>query len=214
VHIWYHDRQGGIQSYGLNIVKSLPHFFILLLALQRLDLEGWGFAPSLGFDAFGHSPAQLEVTLHKLAGGSGALVQQPAAYVKVTHDQVLQEYWGLVGRATTVYECALAGRPPKEQVVKLSWPEVGRTPEHKVLKVLGGSWMRKSRGTSQNCWRIKFLRQWVLSSFASEWAPNPGAFPQDSSPEAPCNHSIQEASSCMGSHGRWFLRHSVGDPPL
>jgi hypothetical protein len=56
VHIWFYDRQGGIQSYGLDIIKNLPHFFILLLALQRLDLEGWGFAPNLSFDADDHFP--------------------------------------------------------------------------------------------------------------------------------------------------------------
>ena len=39
VYIWYYDRQGGIQSYGLDIIKNLPHFFVFLLALQRLDLE-------------------------------------------------------------------------------------------------------------------------------------------------------------------------------
>jgi len=88
VHIWYYDRQGGIQSYGLNILKNLPHFFVLLLSFQRLDLEGWGFVPSLSFDADSHSSAQLEVTLHKPAGGLGALVQQPVAYVKFTPDQV------------------------------------------------------------------------------------------------------------------------------
>jgi hypothetical protein len=50
VHIWYYDRQGGIQSYGLDIIKNLPHFFVFLLALQRLDLEGWGIAKDLSFN--------------------------------------------------------------------------------------------------------------------------------------------------------------------
>jgi hypothetical protein len=137
VHIWYYDRQGGIQSYGLNMLKNLPHFFVLLLALQRLDLKGWGFAPDLSFDTANDSSAKLDVTLYNSAGDIEAPVQPSAAYVKFTPDQVLREYWGLVGRATTVFECDLASYPPKGQVVKLSWPEVSRTPEPDILKVLG-----------------------------------------------------------------------------
>ena len=137
VHIWYYDRQGGIQSHGLNIINNLPHFFVLLLALQRLDMAGWGFAPNLSVDTDDHSFVQLEVTLHRPAANLEAPIQQSAAIVKFTHNQVLRAYWGLVGRATTVYECDLADYPPKQQVVKLSWPEVSRTPEPDVLKELG-----------------------------------------------------------------------------
>ena len=137
VHIWFYDRQGAIQSYGLDIIKNLPHFFVLLLALQRLDLEGWGFAPSLSFDTDNNYSAQLDVTLHKPAGTLEPHVQQPAARIKFSHDQALRTHWGLVGRATTVYECDLTDHPPMEQVVKLSWPEVSRTPEPEILKELG-----------------------------------------------------------------------------
>jgi len=45
--ILYTDRQGCIQSRGFNFIKDLPTFFVLLLALQRLDLTGWGLAPTL-----------------------------------------------------------------------------------------------------------------------------------------------------------------------
>jgi hypothetical protein len=137
VHIWYYDWQGGIQSYGLNILKNLPHFFILLLAFQRLDLEGWGFAPNLSFETDSHSPAELDITLYKPTGGLGALVLNPAAGFKFTRNRVFRAHWGLVGRVATVYGCDLTGRPPKEQMVKLSWPEVSRTPEPEILKGLG-----------------------------------------------------------------------------
>jgi len=48
-HLWiiYIDRQGCIQSRGFNFIKDLPTFFVLLLALQRLDLLGWGLNPTL-----------------------------------------------------------------------------------------------------------------------------------------------------------------------
>jgi hypothetical protein len=137
VHIWYYDRQGGIQSYGVDIIKNLPHFFVLLLALQRLDLEGWGIAKDLSFNTDSRSSAQLEVTLHKPAGSLEGPLREPTARIEFTHDRVLRTNWGLVGRATTVYECELTDHPPKEQVVKLSWPEVSRALEPEILKELG-----------------------------------------------------------------------------
>ena len=136
MHTRYYDRQGGIQSHGLDIISNLPHFFILL-ALQRLDMEGWRFAPNLSFDTDNHSPAQLEVTLQRPAVNLEAPIQQFVVIVKLLHDQVLQVRWGLVGRAMTVYECDLADYPLKEQVFKLSWPEVSRTPEPDDLQALG-----------------------------------------------------------------------------
>jgi len=136
VHIWYYDRQGGIQSYGLSITDNLPHFFVLLLALQRLSLEGWGFAPGLSFDKDDAHSAQIKVKLHTSGGDVDVPCQEPVASIKLTHEKVLRKYWGFVGRTTTVYECDLTGCPLGEQVVKLSWPEVTRIPEPEILKRL------------------------------------------------------------------------------
>ena len=100
-------------------------------------MEGWRFAPNLSFDMNNHSPAQLEVTLQRPAVNLEAPSQQYIVIVKLSHDQVLQVRWGLVGRAMTVYECDLADYLLKEQVFKLSWPEVSRTPEPDDLQALG-----------------------------------------------------------------------------
>ncbi|KAF8639001.1 hypothetical protein AX17_001803 [Amanita inopinata Kibby_2008] len=35
IHLWYYDSEGSIQTYGLDFFENLPHFGILLLALQR-----------------------------------------------------------------------------------------------------------------------------------------------------------------------------------
>ena len=56
----------------------------------------------------------------------------------VAGNQILWKPWGLVGQATTVYECDLTGQDPKNQLVKLSWPEATRTPELEILKKLEG----------------------------------------------------------------------------
>ena len=101
-------------------------------------MEGWRFAPNLDLDTNIQSSTQLEGTLHRPAINSQAPIQRFAAIVEFTHDQVLRVRWGLVGRAMTVYECDLADYPLKEQVFKLSWPEVSRTLEPNVLSELGG----------------------------------------------------------------------------
>ncbi|CDO68843.1 hypothetical protein BN946_scf184805.g52 [Trametes cinnabarina] len=43
VHVWLYDRDGGIQSTGLNILIDLPRFLVLLFALQRFEFKDFGF---------------------------------------------------------------------------------------------------------------------------------------------------------------------------
>ena len=84
-----------------------------------------------------HSPAQFEVRLHGPTVNLEVPIQHSAAIVEFTCGQVLRAHWGLVGRATTVYECDLADHLPKEHVFKLSCAEVSHTPEPDVLEELG-----------------------------------------------------------------------------
>jgi hypothetical protein len=42
VWLWYYDKQGCIQSEGLNFVQDLPSFLVLLYAFQCMTLEQWG----------------------------------------------------------------------------------------------------------------------------------------------------------------------------
>ncbi|KAG1768250.1 hypothetical protein EV702DRAFT_979512, partial [Suillus placidus] len=42
VWVWYYDRQGIIQSSGIDFMKDLPRFMVLLYALQRFNLSDWG----------------------------------------------------------------------------------------------------------------------------------------------------------------------------
>ncbi|KAG8916881.1 hypothetical protein FRC02_003494, partial [Tulasnella sp. 418] len=34
VYLWWYDRQGAIQTHGLDFIEDLPHFLVLLIALQ------------------------------------------------------------------------------------------------------------------------------------------------------------------------------------
>lgn len=47
VWVWWYDREGAIQSTGINFITDLPRFFVLLLTLQRFELKDWGFVPEL-----------------------------------------------------------------------------------------------------------------------------------------------------------------------
>ncbi|KAH9478324.1 hypothetical protein JR316_0008777 [Psilocybe cubensis] len=42
VWIWYHDRQGVVQSDGLSIFADFSRFLVLLFAFQRFRAEDWG----------------------------------------------------------------------------------------------------------------------------------------------------------------------------
>ncbi|KAG8914764.1 hypothetical protein FRC03_005773 [Tulasnella sp. 419] len=40
IRMWWYDRQGAIQTYGINFVEVLPYYVVLLILLQRLPGEG------------------------------------------------------------------------------------------------------------------------------------------------------------------------------
>lgn len=39
--IWYFDRQGAIQTTGINFIQELPYLAALLFAFQRFSLRNW-----------------------------------------------------------------------------------------------------------------------------------------------------------------------------
>ena len=40
--IWYFDRQGAIQTTGVNFIQDLPYLAALLFAFQRFSVRNWG----------------------------------------------------------------------------------------------------------------------------------------------------------------------------
>jgi Fungal protein kinase len=132
MHIWHYDRAGAIQSSGLDITYHLPHFLVLLLALQRLDQTGWGFPPELKFNPHNDHCVELPVTRHLPDGDVPAVAR--------FGQDAIRMYWGLVGRATTVYECQIldtdGGVVVHDAVIKLSWPEATRAKESDTAQKL------------------------------------------------------------------------------
>ena len=43
MHVWLYDRDGGIQSTGINSLTDLPRFLVPLFAMQRFSFEAWRF---------------------------------------------------------------------------------------------------------------------------------------------------------------------------
>ncbi|KAG1748446.1 uncharacterized protein EDB91DRAFT_1047965, partial [Suillus paluster] len=138
IYMWYFDRQDAIQCAGINFVKDLPRFLVLLLAMQRMSPEHWGLNTE-----FKHVPGESCEIRVRDADGDVDLKFDLTPGQCTTH-------YGLRGRATTVFPVEskelsdrLAKRereghrsenPTEELVAKLYWPEESRESEAEILK--------------------------------------------------------------------------------
>ncbi|KAG8936494.1 hypothetical protein FRC03_008368, partial [Tulasnella sp. 419] len=125
VHLWWYDRQGGIQTHGLDFIEDLPHFLVLLIALQRLPSKGWGKIHT----------TKSQIHLEGQYGG-----------MDIELGERLVTYWGIQGRATNILEVKAVSLPPliplglKERletqgmVAKLLWAQSKRVWESKILQ--------------------------------------------------------------------------------
>ncbi|KAG1873195.1 hypothetical protein F4604DRAFT_1904115 [Suillus subluteus] len=131
IWIWYYDRQGIIQSSGINFIQDLPRFMVLLYALQRFELNDWGQNKDfLPVQVEGKRCHQFKIKDEEL-GDVDLLLH-------TNHDERVTHY-GLQGRATNVVPVtseALAKKYINIQdgmVAKIFWGEVNRTSEPKIL---------------------------------------------------------------------------------
>ncbi|KAG1726848.1 hypothetical protein EDB19DRAFT_1751609 [Suillus lakei] len=140
VWIWYYDRQGIIQSSGIDFMKDLPRFMVLLYALQRFNLGDWG--RNTEFDEVveqGVHKTTLDGVVvkdgvHETELGGVDLVIHTDSEERVTH-------YGLQGRATNVFPVTsdkLCTEFPDSQkdgmVAKIFWAEEDRISEPEILK--------------------------------------------------------------------------------
>ncbi|KAG2129041.1 uncharacterized protein EDB93DRAFT_1183411 [Suillus bovinus] len=129
IYIWYFDRENAIQCAGINFIKDLPRFLVLLLAMQRMRDEQWGHNPN-----FTHVPGvSCEVVV-----GDVDLTLDLKSDTRITH-------FGLRGRATNVFPVRskylsdiqkreVCGNDSKELIAKLYWPEERRQSEDEILQ--------------------------------------------------------------------------------
>jgi hypothetical protein len=129
--ILYADRQGCIQSHGFNFIQDLPTFFVLLLALQRLDLARWGLNP--GLDARVRRAHQGLLVPNNEEGRT----REPNEWkINMNGVPVMlnREKWHstltMTGRGTVI----AAGRNDGQLLaVKMYWPEAHRPKEHMLI---------------------------------------------------------------------------------
>ncbi|KAJ6493538.1 hypothetical protein C8R47DRAFT_1213824 [Mycena vitilis] len=157
--IWYYDREGCIQSTGIDFVKDLPRLIVLLFAFQRFESVHWGFHPQL--DALANhihgqvtqiSPKGLENVqeLLRRETGTGAMVTLPMlprvsfadgkqVYADLRNRHPIHQRHGLCGRATQVIGISKidAPTPPAAAhfVLKVYWPDHVRVPEHDIINL-------------------------------------------------------------------------------
>ncbi|KAG1805969.1 uncharacterized protein BJ212DRAFT_796838 [Suillus subaureus] len=130
--IWYYDRQGTIQSSGINFIQDLPRFMVLLYALQRFELEDWGRSKDF-------LPVQVEGKRCHEFKIKDVELGEVDLLLHTSHDESVTHY-GLQGRATNVVPVtsdALAKKYESIQdgmVAKIFWGEANRTSEPEILK--------------------------------------------------------------------------------
>lgn len=125
--MWWFDRQGCIQSQGINFLEDPSSFFVLLYAFQRFTLADWGLETKL--DAL---PLQFHMTIDRnippcqITVGGRVLTLPESGYDP--------EFSGisLLGRGTTML---VAYEEDGTQVaLKVQWPERVRVPEGDIIQ--------------------------------------------------------------------------------
>ena len=129
--IWWYDRQGCIQSQGIDFVRDLPSFFLLLFAFQRFTLDDWGFKSNVD--------ERLPVIHNAAKGPNGDLIKPKGEIdlevdsktVKLTLSQILHSGYTLFGRVSKTFVASSDANP--RLVAKISWPETSRGNEARII---------------------------------------------------------------------------------
>jgi hypothetical protein len=132
IWIWYYDRQGTIQSSGINFIQDLPRFMVLMYALQQFQIEDWGRNKDF-------LPVQVDGKQCHEFKVQDAELGEVDLLLHTSHDERVTHY-GLQGWATHVVPVtseALTkkyGNVPDGMVAKIFWGEASRTSEPEILK--------------------------------------------------------------------------------
>ncbi|KAF8068619.1 hypothetical protein FPV67DRAFT_1083094 [Lyophyllum atratum] len=136
--IWWFDRQGAIQTSGIDIIRDLPYFVVLLVAFQRFNKADWGIIEQL-YTHPGYKEAEPIL---------GVELEVEDKIVYANHRGPLSSHYSLVGRGTRVLMGTGLGimKPTKESyhegkalskfrlAVKFSWPEARRQNEAEIIQ--------------------------------------------------------------------------------
>lgn len=127
--IWFFDRQGAIQTTGVNIIQDLPYFAALLFAFQRFGVRNWGIEPSLQNSTNIFAPFEMRFPTEE--------GQRPLKVLINPSDKIYDQFT-LNGRSTRVLAASTRSKRRDPNGLKLSnrglvakiyWPEESRTNE-------------------------------------------------------------------------------------
>ena len=132
--IWFFDREGIIQTTGINFIQDLPYYVALLFALQRFDKRNWGIEPSLRNSQGRPAPFELKFPQ------SSAL---PATTISIDPTKKLYEQFCLNGRATRVllaftkssWFLGTVELSSRQLIAKIYWPEEDRMSEATAIEL-------------------------------------------------------------------------------
>ena len=109
--VWWYNRQGAIQTEGINFVQDFPRFLILLFAFQRFEYGDWGFNTVLDpWSKAIHCPRK-DVRGYRMVPTQylsfASLASESARITIDTSQQVIRAY-GLARRGTSVFRSTAA----------------------------------------------------------------------------------------------------------
>jgi Fungal protein kinase len=130
-YLWWCDREGAIQSYGINFIQDLPYFLVLLLCLQWFGAENWGVISAIRRPE--RIPEQYSISIPL----------SPSVDVTFNPDNRLCGHYGIAGRGTRVFLAESKSTDPRDGkktlvkvdlVLKTYWPEMSRTREDDIVR--------------------------------------------------------------------------------
>jgi hypothetical protein len=133
-YVWWYDREGAIQSHGINFVQDLPHFLVLLLCFERFTSRDWGIIPTFKFADHDNDHCLLSFPPSPSFS---------AVDVVVNHADKIRNHFGIVGRATQILPAISHSKDPQdvskslgdmELVVKVYWPEASRVAGGEIIE--------------------------------------------------------------------------------
>ena len=130
-YVWWYDKQGAIQSHGINFVQNMPYFLVLLLCFDRFTLKDWGVVPA--FDFLRHKAGLCQLSLPSISLST--------IEINIDNNQI-GSHFGIVGRTTQVLLATSKSKDPRDigkslkdtaLVVKVYWPEASRAGEREII---------------------------------------------------------------------------------
>ena len=131
--VWYYDRQGCLQSEGIDFLREFPSFLVLLFAFQHLTLEQWGLNPRLDDRIKRAHLGTFDRDSEGVHVPTEWLVKIGSTEVKLLAGSTIYTS-GFTGRGTVVIEArSIVDNPPKRLVVKVYWPDEVRANEAIII---------------------------------------------------------------------------------